>query len=122
MPAGFLIGATDKAFRLDERMKAVFNEFIIETGPDNYEIDPGADKAVRQRFAVLWKEVGQPMTPLKLTVIAILLDHGPMQMDHLFGAVQEEEETPQKAFTSTIKELLEGDLVTMKESRMRPAS
>ena len=122
MPAGFLIGATDKAFRLDERMKAVFTEFIIETGPDNYEIDPGADKAVRERFALIWKEVGQPMTPLKLTVIAILLDHGPMQMDHLFGAVQEEEETSQKAFTSTIKELLEGDLVTMKESRMRPAS
>jgi hypothetical protein len=119
MPQGFLIGATDKGASLDDRMKAVFQEFIIETGPDSYEMDPAAQKAVTERFARIWKEVGQPMTPLKLTILAILLDAGPMQLDDLFGAVQEDKPTDQKTFTSAVKGLLEGDLVTMNEKRMR---
>jgi len=119
MPQGFLIGATDKGASLDDRMKAVFQEFIVETGPDNYEIEPATQKAVTERFARIWKEVGQPMTPLKLTILAILLDAGPMQLDDLFGAVQEDEPTGKDAFTSAVKALLQGDLVTMNERRMR---
>ena len=118
MPQGFLIGATEKAKLLDDRMKVLFEEHIIRTGPDEYAIGPGSDKAVIEGFNRIWRDVGQSMTPVKLTILAILLDNGPTQLDDLFGAVQEDKPTGQKTFTSAVKQLLAGDLVTMNKERM----
>lgn len=127
MPAGagdLFVGLTEKGIAIDQSMKASLSEYMLEVGPDKFQLGPGSMKEISRRFDALWKREGLKRSPLLLEVIEELI-YAPKHLSAMLESMKAGDEEGSDFEKLTLPELrravtsmLEAGLLTLDKTGM----
>lgn len=118
-----LVGLTEKAVRLDQAMRAGFQEFVTEGNLEEIMVEAGALQAIKRHFDGLWKRAGIKRSPVKDGILGILAE-GPKTFGEIFEQLRDDPDfedfrkLDRKTFIAAAMAMLDADLLTGDRARM----